>query len=63
MLPEHAFDIGLVVDDDNVRTQFALRSDFCPDVARGSVTTNFVNTPGSVSMSIVLPPCRFTMMS
>jgi len=32
VLPEHAFDIGFVVDNDYVGTQFTLRAGFCADV-------------------------------
>src|SRR3954453_2384570 len=62
MLAEHALDIRFVIDDHNIGTQFESPAFFCNFVVRGSVITNSVKTPGSVSTSI-LPPCCLTMMS
>ena len=62
MLAEHAFDIGLVIDDEYVRAQVVPPADLFMIVVRGNVIINSVKLPGSVSTSI-LPPCCLTMMS
>src|SRR5207248_755416 len=62
MLAEHAFDIGLVIDDENMGAQVAPPVLSPEIIVRGRVRTNSVKTPSSVSTSIE-PPCCFTTMS
>src|SRR6266481_3674334 len=62
LLTEQGFDIGLVIDDEDVNAQFETPVCACAAAVRGSVIMNSVNTPGIVSTSI-LPPCCFTTMS
>src|SRR5213080_1975865 len=44
LLAEQGFDIGLVVDDENINAQFRLRYQVFAAIARGSVNMNSVNT-------------------
>src|SRR5579864_8701818 len=62
LLAKQRFNIRLVIDDENVNTQIQPPAFPCAASSRGSVMMNSVNTPGSVSTSIV-PPCCFTTMS
>src|SRR5439155_8761036 len=62
LLTKQGFDIGLVIHDEYVHAQFGPPVNAFAAALRGSVMMNSVNTPGSVSTSIV-PPCCFTMMS
>ena len=62
LLAEQGFDVGLVIDDEDVNAQFVPPASACAAAVRGSVMMNSVNAPGSVSTSIV-PPCCFTTMS
>src|SRR6266849_10297398 len=62
MLAEHAFNIGLVIDNENVGAQVVPPAASREIIVRGRVIMNSVKTHGSVSTSIV-PPCCFTTMS
>src|SRR5579863_3877107 len=62
LLAKQRFNIRLVIDDENVNTQIQPPAFPRAASSRGSVMMNSVNTPGSVSTSIV-PPCCFTTMS
>ena len=53
LLAEHALDIGLVIDDDNIGAQFVPPAVFGGIIVRGSVIINSVKIPGLVSTSIL----------